>query len=39
MLLYYQRREAANQNPELLVSHEELEQQLAAKAQAMQKVA
>lgn len=39
MLLYYQRREAVQKNPALLVSHEELEQQLAAKTQAMQQVA
>lgn len=39
MLLYYQRREAVRQNPDLLVTHEELEQQLAEKMQTMPKLA
>jgi hypothetical protein len=39
MLLYYQRRDAAQKDPDLLVTHEELEQQLAEKAQTMRKLA
>jgi len=39
MLLYYQRRDAAQKNPDTLVTHEELDQQLAEKAQTMQKLA
>lgn len=38
MLLYYQRRDAAQKDPDTLVTHEELEQQLAEKAQTVRKL-